>query len=413
MNKKVLVADDSLTIQKVISITLANESYDLISCHNEDELLVELVKKPDLILLDFNLSEAVTGYDLIQKILEISQHSKVLVMLGTFDNIDASLLDKLGVADRIIKPFESTKFIQKCRNILSTIEEPDSSSVFNEDFSESEEGDIVVDRDDDSAWSIQSPEIKINDVTSEENSSDTLAINANPLQAELSGWGMEVPGIIGGGVESVTNSDLFPPKISTDSDNPEFSSDTPFELEETGAFTIPQEILESGPKIPKKSDLDYPSISLIQEEINSQVDIVNNQGEVVNKPDDDFENTELIKESYNEQSPEEFWSVDETEGETNNDESNGSAEYQVEDVDFNSYDQEIKSEIKAESLIPEDQGELVNQVLESLKPMVENLVKQFCQKEIERIAWEVIPDLAENLIRKEIKEISDSTQELN
>jgi len=42
--------------------------------------------------------------------------------------------------------------------------------------------------------------------------------------------------------------------------------------------------------------------------------------------------------------------------------------------------------------------------------MIEEMVKEFCRQSAEKVAWEVIPDLAENLIRKEIKEISDSVQ---
>ena len=39
MTSKVLVADDSLTIQKVINITLANSGYELVECLNEQDLL--------------------------------------------------------------------------------------------------------------------------------------------------------------------------------------------------------------------------------------------------------------------------------------------------------------------------------------------------------------------------------------
>ena len=45
---------------------------------------------------------------------------------------------------------------------------------------------------------------------------------------------------------------------------------------------------------------------------------------------------------------------------------------------------------------------------EKLTPVVEDFVKQFCAENVEKIAWEIIPDLAENLIKKEIQRISDS-----
>ena len=55
-----------------------------------------------------------------------------------------------------------------------------------------------------------------------------------------------------------------------------------------------------------------------------------------------------------------------------------------------------------------DQDELIEKLKVSLRPMIEELVREFCRQNAEKVAWEIIPDLAENLIRKEIKEISDS-----
>jgi hypothetical protein len=57
-----------------------------------------------------------------------------------------------------------------------------------------------------------------------------------------------------------------------------------------------------------------------------------------------------------------------------------------------------------------DQDELVEKLKISLRPMIEEMVREFCRQNAEKVAWEVIPDLAENLIRKELKDISDSIQ---
>jgi hypothetical protein len=45
---------------------------------------------------------------------------------------------------------------------------------------------------------------------------------------------------------------------------------------------------------------------------------------------------------------------------------------------------------------------------EKMTPMIESLVKEYCQANIEKIAWEIIPDLAENLIKKELEKITES-----
>ena len=51
MPKTILLADDSVTIQKVVGITFANEDVDLVTADNGDEALVKAREiKPDVIL---------------------------------------------------------------------------------------------------------------------------------------------------------------------------------------------------------------------------------------------------------------------------------------------------------------------------------------------------------------------------
>jgi PleD family two-component response regulator len=112
MNHKALLADDSLTIQKVIKITLANQPFDIVDCSSEDQLFAQLsVVQPKIVFLDFNLSEKFTGYELTAKIKEIVPSTKVLLLLGTFDTVDDAAMEKCGASDKVVKPFDSNKFI--------------------------------------------------------------------------------------------------------------------------------------------------------------------------------------------------------------------------------------------------------------------------------------------------------------
>jgi len=429
MNKKIIIADDSLTIQKVINITLSNEPYDLIQSLNETELNNSLDQKPHLILLDFNLSDEKNGYELIQMISEKSPATKVLVMLGTFDNVDESLLEELGVVDRIIKPFESSKFIQKCRTILESVDiDINSDEINTDEDNESQNNmteEIKSDADDSEEWVIQSPEIQ--DSPNEEILiSDEKLSSSNPLEQELNGWGMSVPEIIDPGDSEKAN-EILPPKITGENNK----------LESNDLAITSQE----GQIVPGGADLEYPSITLVRDGSDSaEEDIVDISGEPIHEPEDlNYVNSELISETEKEQDPQEFWSVDEEEDISND---SNFSEYKVSvdseevdgNVDYKSFDQQVKDEIITDEIITDeiitdeiitddiitddivDQTEtnlMVKQVMESLKPMVENMVKDLCQKEIERIAWEIIPDLAENLIKKEIKEISDSVHDIN
>ena len=64
MSKKLLLADDSITIQKVIGITFANEDYDLTVVDNGDAALDKALRsRPDIILADVFMPGK-NGYEL-------------------------------------------------------------------------------------------------------------------------------------------------------------------------------------------------------------------------------------------------------------------------------------------------------------------------------------------------------------
>ena len=57
MTTKVLVAEDSLTVQKVINFTLESEPFNLDYCKDEEELFSKFKKGAyNLVFLDMNLS---------------------------------------------------------------------------------------------------------------------------------------------------------------------------------------------------------------------------------------------------------------------------------------------------------------------------------------------------------------------
>ena len=66
MSKKILLADDSITIQKVISITFANEDYDLIIVGDGDTAVAKIKEiKPDLVIADIAMPGK-TGYEVCE-----------------------------------------------------------------------------------------------------------------------------------------------------------------------------------------------------------------------------------------------------------------------------------------------------------------------------------------------------------
>ena len=60
--------------------------------------------------------------------------------------------------------------------------------------------------------------------------------------------------------------------------------------------------------------------------------------------------------------------------------------------------------------LTEIKEEIIERLKADLTPMIQQWLDDNYKQAIERVAWEVIPDLAENLIRQEIKSISESVK---
>lgn len=121
MSKKLLLADDSITIQKVIGITFANEDYSLCVVDNGDTALEKArTEQPDLILADVFMPGK-NGYELCAAIkAEVGlQQIPVLLLAGTFEPFDEAKARKAGADGWIAKPFESQALIDRVEELLA------------------------------------------------------------------------------------------------------------------------------------------------------------------------------------------------------------------------------------------------------------------------------------------------------
>ncbi len=120
MSKKLLLADDSITIQKVIQITFAHEDYDLTITDNGDAALAKARElKPDLVMADVYMPGK-NGYELTTAIKQdpALKNTPVLLLAGSFEPFDEEKARSCQADAWIEKPFESQNLIDKVAGLL-------------------------------------------------------------------------------------------------------------------------------------------------------------------------------------------------------------------------------------------------------------------------------------------------------
>ena len=122
MSKKVLVADDSVVIQKSIGITFAQEDLEVAFVGNGDEAYQRAKEfGPDLILADTSMPN-LSGPDLCRKLREETdfKHTPILLLSSTQESFSDDDLRSIGANDFIQKPFESSQLLSKIQPLLDT-----------------------------------------------------------------------------------------------------------------------------------------------------------------------------------------------------------------------------------------------------------------------------------------------------
>lgn len=121
MSKKLLLADDSVTIQKVVGLVFANGDYDLQCVSNGDAAFDKIsFEQPDIVLADVNMPGK-NGFELCSAIKNNPASSKVpvLLLVGAFEPFDEEQARSAGADGWIVKPFDSQDLIDEVEGLLS------------------------------------------------------------------------------------------------------------------------------------------------------------------------------------------------------------------------------------------------------------------------------------------------------
>ncbi len=219
MTAKILVADDSITIQKIVAMAFENEDAIVEGIDNGRDALARLKTfKPDVVLADIDMP-GLTGFELSREIKESSALNYIYVLLLTndFEEFDENLYQASLADNHITKPFKSEDLVKKVMTFLGN-----GSPVMTDD--EDEETEMVieltaadrVDVDDDVFKDLGEKQLmdSLEEIVTEEEITPGL-----PHNLELTG---------------LDDDDPEPKKFSADTEDEEMILDLPHNLESTG-----------------------------------------------------------------------------------------------------------------------------------------------------------------------------------
>lgn len=116
-----LLADDSVTIQRVIELTFADEGIRVIAVGDGESAIARIDQDhPDIVLADVGMP-GVDGYQVATHVKRSAAAARVPVLLltGAFEPIDEERARETGCDGVLVKPFEPRQLIKTVRDLLA------------------------------------------------------------------------------------------------------------------------------------------------------------------------------------------------------------------------------------------------------------------------------------------------------
>lgn len=113
MKSKVLLIDDSVTIHRVIDLSIDVDRYDIVKVFSKEDAAIKMQSEQfDYILLDNKLDNIIiTEY--IKELKAAQPSAEIILLVGAFDRFNESDLEKTGADDYLVKPFDSQSLNEK------------------------------------------------------------------------------------------------------------------------------------------------------------------------------------------------------------------------------------------------------------------------------------------------------------
>lgn len=115
-----LIVDDAIFMRTVLKKMLTDADFNVVGEAGNGLQAIDMAKElqPDVITLDITMPE-MDGIQAIEKILEVSPNSKIIMCSAMGQHSKVVEAIKRGARDFIVKPFEKTRVLQAIYNVLN------------------------------------------------------------------------------------------------------------------------------------------------------------------------------------------------------------------------------------------------------------------------------------------------------
>lgn len=121
MPHHLLIADDSVTIQRVIKLTFADEDIDVVAVGDGSQALAAIDQAPpDIVLADVEMPGC-NGYEVARHVRNSPRlaHIPVVLLTGAFEPVDEAKAAAVGCDGVLSKPFEPQAVLARVRELLA------------------------------------------------------------------------------------------------------------------------------------------------------------------------------------------------------------------------------------------------------------------------------------------------------
>ncbi|HQR31581.1 MAG TPA: response regulator [Blastocatellia bacterium] len=111
MGYKILLVDDSVTVQKIITLTFSDEGVDVLTVNNGDEAIHRLqYMRPALVMADVSIPGK-NGYEICEYVKNHPEmkDTPVVLLVPAFEPFDEERARRIGADKHLTKPFQSIR----------------------------------------------------------------------------------------------------------------------------------------------------------------------------------------------------------------------------------------------------------------------------------------------------------------